>query len=206
MARFFNGKEVELLAPAGNFEIFKEIIETGADAVYLGGKLFNMRLHRKDFNFTNEEILEAINIAHSKNKKVYITLNNLMNESDISEVNGYLDFLEEAKPDALIVQDLGLVHLLRTRKSKLNIHSSVMMNVHNIETIKELETLGITRVVTAREVTLAQIKEFSNVTNMEFEYFVHGDMCILPRLLSGIINTNSRRAGHNIGENRLIFL
>ncbi len=198
MARFFNGKEVELLAPAGNFEIFKEIINTGADAVYLGGKNFNMRLHRKDFNFTNEEILEAIKIAHSKNKKVYITLNNLMNESEMNEVTTYLDFLEEAQPDAIIVQDLGLVNLLKTRNSTLNIHSSVMMNVHNIETIHRLKDLGVTRVVTAREVTLAQISEFTKETDMEFEYFVHGDMCIAQGALclySGMLFGQSSNKG-----------
>ena len=93
MGRYFNDKEVELLAPAGNFEIFKAVINSGADAVYLGGKIFNMRMHRKDFNFSNDELEEAIKIAHSLNKKVYITVNNLLSSDDLLEAEEYFRYL-----------------------------------------------------------------------------------------------------------------
>ena len=178
MSRYFNGQEVELLAPVGNFEIFKEVINSGADAVYLGGKIFNMRMHRKDFNFTNEELVEAVKITHSLGKKIYITVNNLLSSEDLTQAEEYLRYLEKVGPDALIVQDMSVIQLIKKLGLNLNIHSSVMMNVHNLETIKTLQELGVTRVVTSREVDLKTIKQFSVRTNMEFEYFVHGDMCI----------------------------
>lgn len=178
MSRYFNNQEVELLAPAGNFEIFKKVIKSGADAVYIGGKIFNMRMHRKDFNFTNEELKEAIRIAHSLGKKVYITVNNLLSTQDLEQVEEYLRYLDKIQPDALIVQDMSVVKLVRDLGLNLNLHSSVMMNVHNFETIEKLQELGITRVVTSRDIDLNTIKQFSVRTNMEFEYFVHGDMCV----------------------------
>lgn len=198
MGRYFNNQEVELLAPAGNFEIFKEVINSGADAVYLGGKIFNMRMHRKDFNFTNEELEEAINIAHSLNKKLYITVNNLLSFEDLGQAEEYLTYLEKIKPDALIVQDMSIIQLIKKLELKLNIHSSVMMNVHNFETIKVLKELGITRVVVSREVDLKTIKQFSNKTDMEFEYFVHGDMCVTNGaqcLYSGMLFGKSSNRG-----------
>lgn len=198
MGRYFNNQEVELLAPAGNFEIFKEVIKSGADAVYLGGKIFNMRMHRKDFNFTNEELEEAINIAYSLNKKLYITVNNLLSFEDLRQAEEYLTYLEKIKPDALIVQDMSIIQLIKKLGLKLNIHSSVMMNVHNFETIKVLRELGITRVVVSREVDLKTIKQFSNKTDMEFEYFVHGDMCVTNGaqcLYSGMLFGKSSNRG-----------
>ncbi|BFK80800.1 hypothetical protein I3900191A7_09450 [Clostridium baratii] len=198
MGRYFNNQEVELLAPAGNFEIFKKVIKSGADAVYLGGKIFNMRMHRKDFNFTNEELEEAINIAHSLNKKLYITVNNLLSFEDLGQAEEYLTYLEKIKPDALIVQDMSIIQLIKKLGLKLNIHSSVMMNVHNFETIKVLKELGITRVVVSREVDLKTIKQFSNKTDMEFEYFVHGDMCVTNGaqcLYSGMLFGKSSNRG-----------
>lgn len=178
MSRYFNNQEVELLAPAGNFEIFKEVIKSGADAVYMGGKIFNMRMHRKDFNFTNEELEEAIRMAHSLGKKVYITVNNLLSVQDLEQAEEYLRYLDKIKPDALIVQDMSIVKMIKDLGLSLNLHSSVMMNVHNFETIEKLMELGITRVVTSRDIDLNTIKQFSVRTNMEFEYFVHGDMCV----------------------------
>lgn len=198
MSRYFNNQEVELLAPVGNFEIFKEVIHSGADAVYLGGKIFNMRMHRKDFNFTNEELEEAIKIAHSLKKKIYITVNNLLSSYDLTQAEDYLRYLEKLGPDALIVQDMSVIDLIRTLGLNLNIHSSVMMNVHNFETIKALEELGVTRVVTSRDIDLKTIKQFSVRTNMEFEYFVHGDMCVAHGaqcLYSGILFGKSGNRG-----------
>ena len=178
MSRYFNGQEVELLAPVGNFDIFKKVIHSGADAVYLGGKIFNMRMHRKDFNFTNEELEEAVEIAHSLGKKIYITVNNLLSSDDLEQAEEYFKYLEKIGPDALIIQDMSVIKVIRDLGLNLNIHSSVMMNVHNFETIKVLEKLGVTRVVASRDIDLKTIKQFSVRTNMEFEYFVHGDMCV----------------------------
>ncbi|GAB6168133.1 hypothetical protein JCM1393_05930 [Clostridium carnis] len=178
MSRYFNGQEVELLAPAGTFEIFKDIIKSGADAVYFGGKKLNMRMHRKDYNLTNEEIIEAISIAHSLGKKVYITVNNLLSNDEVEEAKEYLKFLETAKPDALIVQDFSILELIKDLNLNLTVHSSVMMNVHNLETINALKELGVTRVVTSRDIDLNLIKLLHSKTDMEFEYFAHGDMCV----------------------------
>ena len=113
MSRYFNQQEVELLAPAGNFEIFKQILHSGADAFYLGGKILNMRLHRKDFNFSNDEIVEAIQMAHELGKKVYVTVNNLLSSEDLLETEQYLRFLESAAPDAIIVQDMSIIALVQ---------------------------------------------------------------------------------------------
>ncbi|MEE1236947.1 MAG: peptidase U32 family protein, partial [Turicibacter sp.] len=178
MSRYFNGQEVELLAPVGTFEIFKQVIYSGADAVYLGGKIFNMRMHRKGFNFTDEELAEAVRITHELGKKIYITVNNLLSSEDLLKAKDYLIYLNELQPDAIIVQDMSIIYLVNELGLNLNIHASVMMNTHNLETIKALRELGVTRVVASRDIDLATIKYFSRLTDMEFEYFVHGDMCV----------------------------
>ncbi|MFD3158348.1 peptidase U32 family protein [Haloimpatiens sp. FM7330] len=199
MSRFFNNQQVELLAPAGTFEIFKKVIQSGADAVYFGGKILNMRMHRKDYNFTNEEIVEAVKIAHSLDKKVYITVNNLFGQQDLKDAENYLRFLERVQVDALIIQDFSIFEFIKTLNLNLNLHSSVMMNVHNLETIKTLKNLGITRVVASREIDLKTIKTLYSQTNMEFEYFVHGDMCVVHGaqcLYSGMLFGKSSNRGH----------
>ncbi|MFT5872363.1 MAG: putative protease [Clostridium sp.] len=178
MSRLFNKKEVELLAPAGTFEIFEKVIQSGADAVYLGGKKLNMRMLRSDYNLTNDEIEKAITIAHSLNKKVYVTVNNLLNQQDLKDAEEYLKFLDKVQPDALIIQDLSILELINSLNLNLTLHSSVMMNVHNLETIVTLRECGITRIVASREMDLQTIKNLHNQTDMEFEYFTHGDMCI----------------------------
>jgi putative protease len=198
MSRFLNGKEVELLAPAGNFEIFKQVIDSGADAVYLGGKQFNMRMHRKDYNLTNDEIREAVSIAHSKGKKIYITFNNMMSDTEIDEAKDYLLFLQQVHPDALIIQDMGALEAIKELGINIPLHASVMMNVHNKQMIDRLWELGISRVVMSREVSLETIKCLSGATSMEFEYFVHGDMCAVHGaqcLYSGVLFGKSSNRG-----------
>jgi putative protease len=177
MARYFNGREIELLAPAGTFEIFKEVIQSRCDAVYFGGPVLNMRMMRKGYNLSLEEIVEALDIAHRLDKKVYITVNNLFSEEDVEEAREYLRFLDSARPDALIVQDMAVLELIREMKLSLPIHSSVMMNVHNLEMIYALRDLGVSRVVTSREMDLQTAKLLGQRSGVELEYFVHGDMC-----------------------------
>lgn len=178
MSRYFNNKEVELLAPVGNFDIFKDVIRSKADAVYFGGKKLNMRMHRKDYNLSNDEIVEAISMAHKLNKKVYITVNNLFSHEDLEDAKEFLTFLDQVKPDALLVQDLSVLHLINELDLHFNIHSSVMMNVHNLETIHALRKMGVTRVVASRDIDLKTIHALHKQTDMEFEYFTHGDMCV----------------------------
>ncbi|MEC0172407.1 U32 family peptidase [Paenibacillus graminis] len=177
MARFFNGKEIELLAPAGTFDIFTAVVESGCDAVYFGGPVLNMRMMRKGYNLSHEEIIEALAMAHKLDKKVYITVNNLFSEDDVEEARAYLQFLDEARPDALIVQDMAVLELIREMGLTVPIHASVMMNVHNLEMIYALRELGVSRVVTSREMDLQTAKLLGQKSGMELEYFVHGDMC-----------------------------
>ncbi|MDK2800305.1 MAG: family peptidase [Clostridiales bacterium] len=198
MSRIFNGKEVELLAPAGTFEIFKQIISSGADAVYLGGKKFNMRMHRKDYNLSDEEIDEAVSIAHSLGKKVYITFNNMLSDTEIDEAKNFLLFLQKVQPDALIIQNMGVLAVIKELELDIPLHASVMMNVHNQAMIDKLQDLGISRVVMSREISLETIHRFSQSTSMEFEYFVHGDMCVAHGaqcLYSGVLFGKSSNRG-----------
>jgi len=198
MSRFFNNKELELLAPAGTFEIFQKIIHSGADAVYLGGKKLNMRMLRSNYNLSNDEIESAIAIAHSLNKKVYVTVNNLLSNDDLKDAEEYLKFLEKVQPDALIIQDFSILEFIKDLNLNLNLHASVMMNVHNLETILALKEAGITRIVASREMDLQNIKQLHTQTDMEFEYFTHGDMCIAHGaqcLYSGMIFGKSSNRG-----------
>lgn len=176
--RFFKGKPLELLAPAGNFEIFKAVVETKCDAIYFGGQSLNMRMIRKGFNFTNDEIKKAIQIAHEKDKRVYITVNNLIDSDEIEIARDYLKFLESVGPDAIIVQDFAIIQLIKEMGLNIEVHSSVMMNVHNVPMIETLMEHNITRVVLSREATLEDVRWIKSKTGIEIEYFTHGDMCI----------------------------
>ncbi|WP_040952458.1 peptidase U32 family protein [Gorillibacterium massiliense] len=177
MARYFNGKEIELLAPAGTFEIFEAVVQAPCDAVYFGGPSLNMRLIRKGYNFSYEEIVKAITIAHDLGKKAYITVNNLLSETDVEEAKDYLRFLESAAPDALIVQDFAVLALVQELGITIPMHASVMMNVHNLEMIRALQEMGVTRAVTSREMDLQTARLLQEKSGIELEYFIHGDMC-----------------------------
>jgi U32 family peptidase len=177
VARYFNGKEIELLAPVGTFEIFEAVIQAKCDAVYFGGPSLNMRMMRKGYNFSYEEIEKAIAIAHSLGKKVYITVNNLLNETELDEAEEYLKFLDRVHPDGLIVQDFAIIRLIKELKLNLRVHTSVMMNVHNIEMVRAVQELGVTRIVASREMDLKSVELLHKETGMEIEYFMHGDMC-----------------------------
>lgn len=177
MARYFNGREIELLAPAGTFEIFEEVVQSACDAVYFGGPVLNMRMMRKGYNLSHEEIAQALVMAHNLGKKVYVTVNNLFSEEDVEEAREYLRFLDEVQPDALIVQDMAVLELIREMGLTVPIHASVMMNVHNLEMIYALRDLGVSRVVTSREMDLQTAKLLGQRSGMELEYFIHGDMC-----------------------------
>jgi putative protease len=178
MAKFFNNKKIELLAPAGNMEIFRNVVKANCDAIYLGGKSLNMRMIRKDFNLSDKEIIEAALIAHDLDKKLYVTVNNMMNEYEIEEAAEYLHFLNSINVDGLIVQDMSILQLCKEQKlNNFELHSSVMMNVHNIETARALKEMGISRIVLSREMDLKTAKNLQNQIGIETEYFMHGDMC-----------------------------
>lgn len=199
MARYFNGKEVELLAPAGTFEIFKTVIDANCDAVYFGGPSLNMRMMRKGYNLSYEEVKEAVQLAHERGKRAYITVNNLMDEEDLEEAKRYFAFLNEIGPDAIIAQDLAVFPLIQEMNyTNIPVHSSVMMNVHNLEMMEAIKGLGVSRIVASREMDLKTVEVLHTRSGMEFEYFVHGDMCTVHGancLYSSMLFGNSSNRG-----------
>lgn len=171
-------KSVELLAPAGNWDVLETAVEAGADAVYLGGRHFNMRMHEGDMNFSDEMLKKAIDYTHAHGVKLYVTINNLISDEELPALKEYLSYLNEIRPDAILVQDLAVIKLVNEMNIKIPMHASVMMNTHNTATIRKLQEYGITRVVTSREMTLDELALFKADTGIEVEYFVHGDICI----------------------------
>lgn len=173
-----NRKSVELLAPAGTWDALVAGVESGADAVYLGGKHFNMRMHEGEFNFDDALLKKAIDYAHEHDVRLYITLNNLISNEEIPALREYLAYLNEVRPDALLVQDFAVLELVHEMGITIPLHTSVMMNTHNEHAIEKLKEYGITRIVVGREMTLSELSLFRERTGIEVEYFMHGDMCI----------------------------
>ncbi|MBU5231926.1 peptidase U32 family protein [Agathobacter rectalis] len=168
-------KDFELLAPAGNLEIFKGVIESGADAVYVGGSMFGARAYAN--NFTEEELLEAIDFAHLRGVKVYLTVNTLIKNSEFSKLYDYLLVYYKRGLDAVIVQDIGVVKAIHEYFPSMEIHTSTQMTVTGADGVRFLSQFGVTRVVMAREVSLDEMKRIHEETGMELEAFVHGALC-----------------------------
>lgn len=168
-------KDFELLAPAGNLEILKGVIESGADAVYVGGSMFGARAYAN--NFTEEELLEAIDFAHLRGVKVYLTVNTLIKSSEFSKLYDYLLVYYKRGLDAVIVQDIGVVKAIHEYFPSMEIHTSTQMTVTGADGVSFLSQFGVTRVVMAREVSLAEMKRIHEETGMELEAFVHGALC-----------------------------
>lgn len=186
----------ELLAPAGSYEAFIAAVENGADAVYLGGKLFNARANAS--NFSNDELLKIVNYAHLRNVKIYVTLNTLLSDTELKEALNFAYDLYNMGIDAVIVQDLGLAKILHQYIPNLNLHASTQMTVYNLEGVQKLKELGFTRVVLARELSLSEIKYICENTDVEIEVFVHGALCISYSgqcLMSSMIGDRSGNRG-----------
>ena len=189
-------KKPELLSPVGNKECLIAAINAGCDAVYLGGKNFGARNYAGNFN--DEELVEAIKYAHVYGVKVYVTVNTMIYEAEVDSFMKYIDFLHKNNVDALIIQDLGMMDLIRKTYPNLELHASTQMNIHNLEGVKLLENLGIKRVVLAREVNIEKIKEIKEKTNIELEIFIHGALCVSYSgecLMSSLINGRSGNRG-----------
>ncbi len=199
MIQQYRGRKIELLAPVGTFSDFEALLESGADAFYMGGKDFNMRMHRKEHNLTNEELAIAVQKAHEKGKKIYVTANNMMTPDEIEAIEPFLKHLALIQPDAVIIQDMGVVRRIHELGLPIEIHLSVMANVHNLAMIKEAKKMGVTRIVASRELALKDIERFVSVyPEMEYEYFIHGDMCSVHGsqcLYSGMIFGKSSNRG-----------
>lgn len=170
-------KKIELLAPAGNFEKLKTALYFGADAVYVGGKSFSLRAFSN--NFTNEELVEAINYTHSLGKKIYVTVNAFMKNHEIDKIKEYLEFLYSANVDAVIVTDPGVIYLAKKYTPNLELHLSTQANTLNLASVEFWKEQGVKRIVLARELSMKEISEIkNNVPDVELEAFIHGAMCI----------------------------
>ncbi len=163
----------ELLSPVGNKECLYAAINNGADAIYLAGTNFGARKYAK--NFTNEELKEAVDYAHLYGVKVYVTVNTIIYEEEIEELLKYIDYLYQIGVDALIMQDIGMISLVRQKYPNLEIHASTQMHNHNNEGITLLKELGIKKVVLDRELSLEEIKKIN--VDIEKEVFIHGALC-----------------------------
>ncbi|EQB86901.1 hypothetical protein M918_11745 [Clostridium sp. BL8] len=168
----------ELLAPAGNLEKLKAAINFGADAVYLGGSKLNLRAFAD--NFTNEELKEGIEFAHSRGKKVYVTLNVFPHNEDLEGLEEYLIDLYEIGADAIIVSDPGIIMTAKEVVPNLELHLSTQSNNVNWRSCTFWHKMGVKRIVLARELSLEEIKEIREKTpeTLELEVFVHGSMCM----------------------------
>lgn len=196
----------ELLAPAGSMEALRAAVENGADAVYLGGKLFNARQYAANFDY--EELEEAVKYAHLRDCKVYVTVNTLLDNTELPEAFEYIYFLYGIGVDAVIIQDLGLLKVLRQALPDLEIHASTQMTIHNVAGAELAYSLGIKRVVLARELSLADIHMIRERCPVELEVFVHGALCICYSgqcLMSSMIGGRSGNRGRCAQPCRLAY-
>lgn len=169
-------KKPELLIPAGNFEKLKIAIHYGADAVYLAGPEYGLR--KKAGNFPLQELEEAVRYAHEKETKVYVTVNIFPRNSDLDGIAGYLKEVENLGADAVIIADPGVIHIARKTVPHLPVHLSTQANTTNRESAKFWRDQGIKRICLARELSIKEIKEIIEKTDVEIELFIHGAMCI----------------------------
>lgn len=186
----------ELLAPAGSTESLKSAINSGADAVYLSGKNFGARKFAD--NFSEKEISEAVNYAHLRGVKVYVTVNTLVKDSELSSLAQYLLKLYQIGVDAILVQDLGVINLAQRIVPNLNLHASTQMTIHNLENLKWLEKNGFKRAVLSRELSMDEIKSFVKSSELDLEIFLHGALCYSYSgqcLLSSFIGGRSGNRG-----------
>ncbi|MCQ4638507.1 U32 family peptidase [Anaerovorax odorimutans] len=169
-------KKPELLAPAGGLEQLIAAVENGADAVYLGGPLFNARINAD--NFTEEEIARGVEYAHIRNVKIYVALNILLRDTELLPALRYAARLYNMGVDALIVQDLGLIDLLRKHLPQFPLHLSTQGSVYNLSGVRKAVSMGISRVVPARELSLEEIRLITEESDCDIEIFVHGALCM----------------------------
>ncbi|MBQ2696302.1 MAG: U32 family peptidase [Clostridia bacterium] len=187
---------MEILSPAGSFEALRAAVNHGADAVYVGGARFSARKNAQ--NFTDEELLEALDFCHVRGVKVYVCCNTLMKESELSDAMAFIRYLYTIGVDALIIQDLGLLTRVRRELPEMPVHASTQMTVANSQGVNLLADLGVKRVVLAREVTGKELSEICKHTKTELEYFVHGALCISYSgqcLMSSILGGRSGNRG-----------
>lgn len=167
--------KAELLAPAGSLEAFFAAMEAGADAVYCGLQSFSARAKAKNFSLQDLSAMSAY--AHERGRKLFVTLNTLIKEDELPQLVEMLGAVSEARVDAVILQDLAVWRLAREHFPELELHASTQMTVHNAAGVKQLEQMGFTRAVLARELTLEEVAHIRSQTQMELEHFIHGALC-----------------------------
>ena len=168
-------KKPELLAPAGDYTCFQAALKAGADAVYIGGQRFGARAYAG--NFSDTEVEDALKEAHFYGKRLYLTVNTLLKQNEIGELEDFIGPFYEAGLDGVIVQDIGALSLLGTLFPGLELHASTQMTVTDVRGAEFLKQLGVCRVVPARELTLGEIEALCRESGMEVEAFIHGAMC-----------------------------
>ena len=194
----------ELLSPAGDMESLLEAIHNGADAVYLAIRSFGARKFAK--NFSREEVIDAIKLCHLYGVRIYVTMNTLVKESEVEEFLSQVKFLHVNGVDAIIMQDFGMISLVREMYPNLEIHASTQCNNSSIDTIKMFYEMGVKRVVVSRELTLEEIRKID--FPIEIEVFVHGALCVCYSgncLMSSMIGTRSGNRGECEGSCRLKY-
>lgn len=194
----------ELLSPAGDFECLKMAVLAGANAIYIGGKQFGARKFAS--NFSDEEIITAIKYCHLYGVKLYVTVNTVIYENEINDCIKYVEFLHQNGIDAIIVQDIGLINVLKNMFPNLEIHASTQCHNYNQEQFDVLEKLGVTRVVLAREMSIDEVNKIN--TPLEKEVFIHGAICISYSgqcLFSSLIMNRSGNRGECSGMCRLPY-
>ena len=188
-------KKPELLSPAGNFDCLVAAIQGGADAVYLAGKHYGARNYAG--NFTDEELIEGIKYAHKYGVKIYVTINTLIYDAEVNSFIDYVRLLAGINVDGVIVQDLGMMHLIVSKFPALEVHASTQMHIHNLEGLKLLKKLGIKRAVVARETPISEIKKMVK-TGVDIEVFIQGALCVCYSgqcLMSSLIGGRSGNRG-----------
>jgi U32 family peptidase len=189
----------ELLAPAGTIETFFAALEQGADAVYVGTPRFNARLRAR--NFSMDELARMVAYAHRIGRQVFVALNTLVKETELPALVETLDDLRRIGPDALIVQDLGVVHLARRLTPDIPLHASTQMTIHNVDGALQAQRMGFARAILAREMTLDEIAAVRRGCQIELETFVHGAMCYS---ISGACNFSSYAHGTSANRGRCL--
>lgn len=189
-------RKAELLAPSGSFECVKAAVYNGADAVYLGGRLFNARAYAN--NFDDEELAMTCDFCHQYDVKVYVTVNTLYKQTEISQLLSFVGKLYEMGVDGLIMQDLGAISLVRKYWPDFPVHASTQLTTNSLNDVKVLEEMGIKTVVLSRELNLSEIEEICHNTSMRVETFIHGALCVSYSgqcLISSVLSDRSGNRG-----------
>ena len=187
---------MELLAPAGTMENFMAALESGADAIYLGGKVFNARAHAANFGI--DELREAVRLAHILDVSVYVTVNILIGDTELKDLKQYIKDLDSIGVDAIIVQDLAVAEIAKRVAPNIHLHGSTQMTAATLDAVHFYESLGFTRVVLARELSLKEIQHICKHCKAEIEVFVHGALCVCYSgqcLMSSFIGGRSGNRG-----------